>query len=164
MQLEFALAFRKSRCRFVDALTKTTTTTQAPEIPASTAKVAKAEIKYISDLIQQLIILRQQPQVDEYGTLRLNQQVFNSARELLINAAVELVFNYDGKRMPHGCASTDEQGGLRFEWFRGESSVHLVFPVSHSSRRPYIFHKFGDQHGMEEVSATNLARQLSHIE
>ena len=135
-----------------------------PEIPESTGKIAKAEIKHLSGVVAQLMELRQQGACDDYGASQLDEQVFNQARELLINAAIELVFCHRGAKMPHGCASTDDEGGLRLEWFRDEASVHLVIPAPSSSLKRYIFHKIGTSQAIEAtVSPEVLARWLSQI-
>jgi hypothetical protein len=134
-----------------------------PEVPESAGRVAKAGIKHLSSLFSQLVELRQEDEVDDYGTLRLNEIVFNEARDLLINTAIELASSF-GKGMPHGCASTDEEGGLRFEWFRQDAGVNLVIPSPNSPRRSYIFYQTRADHGTDIVSAENLAKRLSVVD
>ena len=115
-------------------------------------------------MISQLVELRQEESSDEYGILRLDEDVFLRARDLLINAAITLVSEHDGTRMPHGCASTDSEGGLRVEWVRDDMNVHLVMPLARGSIPPYIFHKFGNVKAIEKtVSPSSLAHLISQI-
>ena len=134
-------------------------TLATPEIPESTGKVARAGIKYLSNLIQQIVDLRNERPSDEYGVLQLDEQVFLHARDLLIDTAIALVSDYEGTRMPHGCASTDEEGGLRFEWLRDDAEVHLVIPIAASAQKPYLFHSRGIARAIDRnVCAESLAQ------
>ena len=135
-----------------------------PEIPETTGKVASAGIKYLSALFGQLIELRKQDEFDEYGASRLDAGVFDRARLLLVDTAITLIDNYAGAKMPHGCASTDDEGGLRVEWFRDYASVHLVIPVPTSTVKPYIFHNIGGTSAIDPIVSDDvLARWLSQI-
>ena len=82
------------------------------------------------------------------------------ASHLLTDAAI--VSALKGRQIPLGCASTDSEGGIRIEWVRPTSSVHLVIPAS-PGRDGYVYHEVGDQYGTVSATPEALARWLREI-
>ena len=123
--------------------------------------LASAGIRHLSAIIRQLDELLNEPESDEYGTLRPSRHAFEAARQLLIDAAI--VSAQEGRPIPYGCASTDSEGGIRIEWVRPASSVHLVVPAS-PDRRSYVYHEVGDQYGTATATPETLARWLREID
>src|SRR6476661_5489220 len=70
-------------------------------VDAWPAKLPTANIKFLSSLVQQLVELRNAPEKDEYGTLRATKHAFDSACNLLIDAAI--VSAVEGRKIPYGC-------------------------------------------------------------
>ena len=134
--------------------------TPEESIPPTGARLGTANIKYLSSLIQQLVELRNEPEQDEYGTLRATKGSFDLACHLLTNAAI--VSGLEGGRVPYGCASTDSKGGIRIEWVRESTSVHLVIPAA-EERDGYVYHEEGTNYGTESATAEALARWLRII-
>ena len=130
----------------------------------SRGNIVKADIKHLSGLLRQLLDLRNAPERDSYGILRLDDRVFHRAASLLIDASIDLAKEYGTEIVPYGCATTDVDGGLRLEWVRDNTNVHLVLPVASPDEKEYIFHQVGPKHGMEwSVTSKSLARYLSLI-
>jgi hypothetical protein len=123
--------------------------------------VGTANIKYLSSLIQQLIELRNEPESDDHGVLRAAQPAFDRACHLLIDAAI--VSALESRQIPHGCASTDSEGGIRIEWVRDSASVHLIVPAS-DKRGEYVYHEEGANYGTEPATAETLARWLVGVD
>jgi hypothetical protein len=133
----------------------------AGQIPLERWKLVSANIKHLSSLIGQLVELRNADDTDEYGLLRAHEQAYNQASHLLIDAAI--VAAPEHREIPHGCVSTDAGGGIRIEWVRPTSSVHLVVPAT-STRAPYIYHEVGTTYVTEPASAERLAHWLLGID
>lgn len=126
--------------------------------------VADAGIKHLSDIVKQLITLRQEGPEDEYGILRPTDFAFEAAVSLLIDCAIELSVTHH-RKMPRGCASSDSEGGIRIEWVRPQTSVHLAIPAQQQPRRCYIYHEDAGDFGVEHaVSAKELAVWLARVE
>jgi hypothetical protein len=124
------------------------------------SNVASAEIRHLSALIWQLEELRNAEKSDDYGILRPSDSAYDRARDLLIDAAIFAARK--GRQIPHGCVSTDSEGGIRVEWVRSASSVHLAVPAT-SRRSPYIYHEVGDSYATEPASPESLASWLRAI-
>jgi hypothetical protein len=122
--------------------------------------LASAGIRHLSEIVRQLVELCNEPTTDEYGILRPTQHAFDAACQLLIDAAI--VSARESRAIPYGCASTDSEGGIRIEWVRPTSSVHLVVPAS-LDRRSYIYHEVGDAYGTMTATPKKLARWLQEI-
>ncbi len=129
-------------------------------IPPERLRLASANIRYLSAIIRQLVELLNGPERDEYGTLRPTRHAFETACRMLTDAAI--VSALKGRPIPHGCASTDSEGGIRIEWVRPASSVHLVIPVS-ANRDGYVYHDVGDEYGTATATPEALARWLQEI-
>ena len=114
-------------------------TTSSAVIPQR-SKSASAEIRHLSSLVEQLENLRDAEEADAYGILRPSDLAYERTRDLLIDAAIFAAGN--GRQIPHGCVSTDSEGGVRVEWVRRTNSVHLAVPAT-SRRNPYIYHETG---------------------
>ena len=129
-------------------------------IPLERLNLARAGIKHLSSLIQQLVELRNDEENDEYGSLRANKHAFDAACDLLTDAAIESAPH--GRQIPYGCVSTDSEGGIRIEWVRETASVHLIIPAS-AERDGYVYHEEGTQYGTEPATTESLARWLCII-
>jgi len=129
-------------------------------MPPARSRLVKANIKYLSALIQQLVELRNEPERDEYGALRATKQAFDLACTLLIDAAI--VSAVEDRQIPYGCVSTDSQGGIRVEWVRESASVHIIIPAS-EERDGYVYHEEAANYGTEPATAEALARWLRII-
>lgn len=139
----------------------TTDERSTPEqIPPERLRLASANIRYLSAIIGQLVELRNQPERDEYGTLRPSKHAFETACNLLTDAAI--VSALIGREIPHGCASTDSQGGVRIEWVRPTSSAHLVVPAL-ADHVGYVYHEIGDDYGTVAATPETLASWLREI-
>jgi hypothetical protein len=111
-------------------------------------KLAAADIKFLSAIVSQLVELQQGPERDEYGVLRPTKHAFEQAISLLVDTAIAEARR--GGSIPHGCASTDAQGGVRIEWVGARCSLHLVVPAS-PSNRAYLYHEVGDGYGSTDA-------------
>jgi hypothetical protein len=133
-----------------------------PEIPESVLRLVRAEVKELSGLLEQLSELRQEEPTDDYGILRLDEPAFEQARELLTDTTIVLATKY-GAKMPHGCASTDSEGGLCIDWLRSDRAVNLVIPAT-DQKPSYLYHELGPDHAVEyEVTPERLATWLRII-
>jgi hypothetical protein len=158
--LEWKLAFSEAASSMpLSARRDDRTTPEA--ISTGRLRLAHAEIKHLSTLIGQLVKLRNEPEKDEYGILQLNKTAFDQGCCLLIDAAI--CSAQDGRQIPYGCASTDSMGGLRIEWIRPESSVHLVIPAAPESEA-YIYHEVGARYATESATSESLSRWLPVVE
>jgi len=133
--------------------------THSPITPER-GKLRSADIRHLSALIGQLAELRTAEESDQYGVLRAGEHAYNLACRRLIDAAI--VAALEGREIPYGCASTDSEGGVRIEWIRPASSVHLVVPAT-SDRPAYIYHEVGDTYATEPATAERLARWLREV-
>jgi hypothetical protein len=131
-----------------------------PIIRAERLHLASANIRYLSDIVRQLIELRHEAESDEYGALRVSQHAFDTACHLLMDAAILAAF--DSRQIPHGCAAPDSEGGIQIAWIRPNAGVSLVVP-SAADRAPYIYHELGTVHATEPATAEALARWLREI-
>ena len=120
----------------------------------------RRESNIFSAIIQQLVELRQEEEADEYGTLRANEQAFDAACSLVIDAAI--ISARDRRPIPRGCASTDSEGGIRIEWVRPTASVHLVIPAG-LKHEAYIYYEAIGFYSTEPASPDLLASRLSSI-
>lgn len=123
-------------------------------------QLASANIRYLSAIIRQLVELRNEEESDEYGTLRASQHAFDTACQLLTDAAI--VSAFQGRQIPHACASTDSEGGIHIEWMRPTAGVSLIVPAS-PERDEYIYHEVGKAYSTEPATAEALARWLREI-
>ena len=129
-------------------------------VPQGRWKLASANIRHLSQIIGQLVELLQEPETDEYGVLRPTRHAFDKACHLLTDAAI--VSALAGRQIPRGCASTDSAGGLRMEWVREKSSVHLIVPAT-ADRDGYIYHEIDHDYGTVSATPEALARWLREI-
>jgi hypothetical protein len=120
----------------------------------------KADIKHLSALLQQLNDLKTEPERDDYGILRVNQEAYAAACGLLIDTAI--VSALEGCKIPYGCVSTDSEGGVRIEWTSPTSSVRLVVPPS-EQKQGYVYHEEGTKYSTEAATPEALARWLRTI-
>lgn len=123
--------------------------------------LALANIRYLSDVIRQLIELREAEESDEYGTLRADKDAYETACQLVTDAAI--VLGNDKRAIPRGNASTDAEGGVRIEWIRKNASVHLVVPAK-SKAPPYVYHEVDGPYSTVAATAESLARWLKLID
>lgn len=138
------------------------TSISTPEVRRELQQIASADIKDLSVIMQQLISLRKSAAEDHRGLIRPLDAVFELAVQLLVDASLVLRQNYS-RRVPHGCASPDFEGGIRIEWVRPLASVHLVIGSTSESTR-YIYHESGADYGVDNhVSAERLASWLRLI-
>ena len=163
LELRYANAAARARPDVLPAPTQSQEELATPAIPEYLDKLAKADVTELSCLIGQLNGLRLEEPEDDDGALRLEEAAFTRASELLINATIVLATKHKTK-MPYGCASTDSEGGLRIEWFRGDISMHLVIRAASAGGKLYFFHKVRAEYAVEnEVSAETLAIWLSQV-
>lgn len=131
-----------------------------PAIPEGRVKVASANIKYLSAIMQQLVELRNEAESDELGTLRATKVAFDAACDLVTDAAILCAI--ERRQIPYAFASTDTQGGIRIEWRRPTETVQLVLPAS-PDREPYIYFEKPSGHGVSPATADQLASHLANI-
>jgi len=124
-------------------------------------KLVSANIRHLSSIIGQLEALLTTEESDEYGVLRASERAYDLACHLLIDGAI--VAAKDRREIPLGRASTDAEGGVRIEWVRPTSSVHLVIPVT-ANRGPYIYREVGRDFGTEPATPEVLASWLRAVE
>jgi hypothetical protein len=133
-----------------------------PVIPAERLRLASAGIKYLSDIVQQLLELRNEAESDEFGTLRPSQRAFDEACHFLMDAAI--LSARESRAIPRGCAVTDAEGGVRIEWVRPKAGVSLVVPAF-ADRESYVFyHATGEDGYSEQASPETLARRLRLVD
>jgi len=161
-ELEWKLALsRVSAPRQGPPSVRTRDDRATPEtIPPDRLRLASAEIKCLSAIIQQLVELRNEEETDEYGILRASQHAFDVACHLVTDAAIVSAFG--GRQIPRGCASTDSEGGIHMEWLRPAAGVSLIVPAS-AERAAYIYHEVGNVYSTELATAEALARWLREI-
>ena len=124
--------------------------------------IANANVRDLSELLQQLVRLRTSEPEDEYGVLRPTDYAFEMATQLLVDVSIELKVSFRAS-VPYGCASTDSAGGIRIDWFRSDCAVNLVIPAN-EQQRPYIYHQLDADHAVEyEVTPERLATWLRII-
>lgn len=121
-------------------------------------RIADAEISYLSPIIRQLVELWNGPESDEYGVLRPTQDAFEKAISILVDAAIDAA----PRQIPRGCVSTDSEGGVRIEWVRETSSVHLVVPATNSSES-YVYHEVDNSYATEDATPEGLSNWLKLI-
>lgn len=117
-------------------------------------------IRHLSVILRELIDLRNGPERDDYGMLRPAKFAFDAASQLLVDAA--MVAATEGRQIPLGCVSTDSQGGVRVEWVRDDSSVHLAVPAT-NAKSAYIYHEAGNRYATEDATSERLAHWLREI-
>ena len=116
--------------------------------------IGKAQL---SSLTQQLDLLLDEEEADEYGMLRPTQFAYDTACGILIDTATALAA--EGLMLPYGCASTDSEGGVRIEWNCSSSSVRLVVSSS-AQKQAYVYHEVGNEYGTEAATPESLAHWL----
>jgi hypothetical protein len=129
-------------------------------VPPERLQLMKAEIRHLSAIMTQLVTLWHGEDHDEYGRLRPTRHSYECCSRLLVDAAI--VAAADGRQIPHGCVSTDSEGGVRVEWIHPTSGVHLVIPPTEESEG-YVYHEVGEAYGTEPASPESLARWLREI-
>ena len=126
-------------------------------------RIASADVKELSLLMQSLIELKNEEPTDDWGILRATDHAFELTVELLIDTAATLKKDWN-MEMPYGCASTDWEGGVCIDWFRPDRSVALKVPAALGGQH-YIFHEFPDGHGIDhKVTAGCLAKWLVEVD
>ncbi len=126
-------------------------------------RIASADEKELSLLMQSLIELRNAEPRDDLGVVRSTDHAFERTLELLIDTAAALKHEYHLK-MPYGCLSPDFEGGVRIDWFRSDRNVVLTVP-SILGGQHYIFHCFADGYGIDDnVNAGCLAKWLTKVD
>lgn len=123
-------------------------------------QLADAGILYLSPVVGQLIELWRGPENDDYGRLRPTREAFDKTIELLVDTAI--VGHFDQRAIPHGCVSTDSDGGVRIEWIRDKAKIHLVVPTTKNDRA-YVYHEVGSDFATEDVTPERLSDWLSLI-
>lgn len=121
-------------------------------------KIADAGILYLSPILQQLYGLQKGPETDDYGRLQPTEHAFGEVIDLLVNAAIDAY----PRQIPSGCVSTDSEGGVRIEWVRETSSVHLVVPAINSSES-YVYHEVDNSYATEDATSEGLSNWLKLI-
>jgi len=121
-------------------------------------RIAEARILYLSPILQQLYALRNEPEADDYGRLQPTESAFAATIDILIDAAIDAY----PRKIPSGCVSTDSAGGVRIEWVRETSSVHLVVPPADDAKS-YIYHEVGSNYGTEDATPKGLSHWLKVI-
>jgi hypothetical protein len=132
-----------------------------PSITPEHLNLVSAEIRYLSAVIAQLNELRSLNEKDEFGVLRACKTAYDRACNLLIDTAI--VAAPEDREIPYGCASTDSEGGVRIEWVRPTSGVHLVIPAN-TDRAAYIYRETGDEYATFAATAEGLADSLRVID
>ena len=123
-------------------------------------RIAAAGILHLSPILQQLVELWYGPPSDDYGCLKPTQHAFDKAIGLLLDAAI--VTSLRGGQIPLGCVSTDSEGGVRIEWVRDATSVHLVVPAA-DSNEAYVYHEIGNNYATEDATPERLSHWLEAI-
>jgi hypothetical protein len=113
-----------------------------------------------SAIVAQLAELWNGPEEDEYGRLRPTQDAFDAAMELFSDSAMPT--DFDAQSIPHGCVSTDSEGGVRIEWITDRASVHLIVP-SKKTARAYVYHELGSDYATEDATAERLTYWLRSL-
>lgn len=133
-----------------------------PDVRQELQQIANADIKDLSAIMQQLIVLRKSHSSDHRGVIRPVDEAFELVVQLLVDGSLVLRQNYS-LRVPQGFVSPDFEGGLRIEWIRPAASVHLVIgPTSETPR--YIYHEANGVYGVDKyVSPERLASWLRLI-
>ncbi|MBU4272740.1 MAG: hypothetical protein KKE86_01490 [Planctomycetes bacterium] len=149
LQLEWACAVKTQN--------KDSLSTPEPISPGR-MQIADAGILYLSPILRQLYELRNGPESDDYGRLQPTKHAFDKVIDLLIDAAIDAA----PRKIPRGCVSTDSEGGVRIEWVRDTSSVHLVVPATNSSVS-YVYHEVGNNYATEDATAEGLSHWLKLI-
>ncbi len=98
--------------------------------------------------LEQLINLWDGPEEDDYGRLRPTPDVFVKSIFFLLNVT------------PSCCASTDSEGGVRFEWILPTASVHLVIPKDLVA---YIYHEIDNDYATEDATPERLNLLLHRL-
>ncbi len=129
-----------------------------PSADVPPCKIMRAEIKYLSHLIQELHAVRFKDGTEDEPAATLD--AYSAAREMLIHAAITA--GREGRAIPKGCVSTDPEGGVRIEWFCTDARVHLVIRAAHG-RGGYIYHRSAASYGTVPATAYSLARWLKII-
>ena len=125
------------------------------------SSATSAQTRELTAIIAQLNELLDEEESDDHGILRANRASCKTACELLKDADTIFAREHD-RHIPFGCASTDSEGGIRIEWVRPSSGVHLVVPAT-SEPGAYIYHEVGDVFGTEPATDAALARWLREI-
>jgi hypothetical protein len=158
LQAGFSRALRVAADR-KPAEIEDTRTTPDP-VPPERLQLARAGILHLSPIVGQLVELWCGPECDEYGRLRPTQHAFDTAVCLLVDAAIE--GHFDNRKIPHGCVSTDSNGGVRIEWVRDGSTVHLIVPAAQRDA-PFVYHELADAYATEDVTPERLSYWLRAI-
>lgn len=118
----------------------------------------------MESILEQLAQLRVEEQVDDYGILRPTESAFEEAVSLVREAA-SLAARKWHRTLPHGCVSTDSEGGVRIEWFSPNRAVHLVIPCEPLRETRYIYHEIGNQFDVEyNVTGETLAYWVNWLQ
>ncbi len=161
-EAEYSYAIMRAANHLVekDVAQKNDRRTTPPVVRSSTYKIAKADIRYLSSIISQLVALYEGDETDDYGELRPTKHSFERTCEILTDTAISLA--REGRRISHGCVSTDTEGGVRVEWRRAHGNLHLVIP-SDERKKSYIYHEIGDDFGTVEATSQLLGHWLKII-
>ena len=122
--------------------------------------IADAGIDHLSQILTRLIELWNGPESDDYGRLQPTAIAFERTVGLLIDAAI--VAQSEGRQIPHGCVSTDSEGGVRIEWIRSQASVYLIAPAE-KTKATYIYHEVGDSYATEDATPECLSHWLREV-
>jgi hypothetical protein len=136
-----------------------TDTTNLPPIVAvdQVKDYAKAEIKYLSQIVSQILNLHLAPEEEED---RIQDRVAFWTVRILAESAIIAAEKYNNK-IPYASVSPDSRGGLRIEWVNSETGVRLIVPAE--TPKAYIYHEQGEHYNMEPVSPSSLAHWLRII-
>lgn len=139
-----------------------------PEATSSfTSLMPSFELSAYKDILHQIADLSSGDETDEYGVLRPTDHALAETRKVLESAVREKLGEGARDRkaslFPRGCVTTDEEGGLRIEWWSEDRAVHLVVPAARGGRS-YIYHELGEAYKTEDrVTGTVLAHWLQRL-
>jgi hypothetical protein len=99
----------------------------------------------------------------------MNQSVIEQVRELLTDEepAKESLVSWalallaECGSLPHGCASSNDTGGLRVDWISPTSGVSFVVPGDNT--QPYVYHESSGEYGVEPATPAALLEWLGRF-
>lgn len=130
-------------------------------IPPARQAIVDSGIRHMSSILGQLVELRNSPEHDDYGRLQPTEPAFETAWDLLVNAAI--CAHCESREIPRGCACTDSDGGVRIEWNRPSASVRLNVPAEPKAPA-YVYHEVGDDYAAEDATPELLSYWLRVVE
>jgi len=131
------------------------------------ALIPSFELSTYQDILRQIDDLSSGDETDEYGVLRPTDHAIAETRKVLDSAVRarlgQSVHGRTAPLFPRGCVTTDEEGGLRIEWWGEGRAVHLVVRAAPGGRS-YIYHELGEVYAAEDrVTGSVLAYWLQRL-